>query len=288
VLNAYAPAVGILAVDVTAHGVVMSADSQRVQILGGENRVQVTPGQRSRLPIVERLGGGFVGLVGFAGTEEIEEKKTAQWLRAFSAAHPEDDIADFCVGLAEDLTRAWNAEGLSSILEILVTGEVSGDVRFWYVRNSDGLRTTDWKHYDPLPEFHAENDLDMNYIPRDSVMGETKDELLRRAMYSFRQGVVIPAGPVFDAVGEIMESIYARKIEGFAPLSSLDDLGHYARVRMEFLKRLCSADYGIYDPQTPTPVDGVVHVRGVSRRGEIRKYVKGRQEVRTLRPGGTS
>jgi hypothetical protein len=84
-----------------------------------------------------------------------------------------------------------------------------------------------------------------------------------------------------------LKNIYARNVEGFAPLSSLDDVGHYARVRMELLKRLCTAEYGIYDAGTPTPVDGVVHVRGVSRYGEIRKYVKGREDVRTLRPGRT-
>jgi hypothetical protein len=37
-------------------------------------------------------------------------------------------------------------EGLNSVLEILVTGEVSGNVQFWYLRNSDGLQTADWKH----------------------------------------------------------------------------------------------------------------------------------------------
>jgi hypothetical protein len=35
---------------------------------------------------------------------------------------------------------------------------------------------------------------------------------------------------------------------------------------------------------TPAPVDGVVHVLGVTRDGEIRKYPKLRDHVKTLRP----
>lgn len=46
----------------------MSADSQPVEILGGENRVADTTAWQTRNPIVIRVGGGFVGLVGFAGT----------------------------------------------------------------------------------------------------------------------------------------------------------------------------------------------------------------------------
>lgn len=56
---------------------------------------------------------------------------------------------------------------------------------------------------------------------------------------------------------------------------------------MEFLKRLCTAKYGIYQPDTPTPVAGVVHVVGVGRDGAIRKYIKSRNEIQMVRPGRT-
>jgi hypothetical protein len=49
----------------------------------------------------------------FAGTEEIERKETAQWLRAFSAARPDNDIDSFRHGLAADLTRAWKVRDLT-------------------------------------------------------------------------------------------------------------------------------------------------------------------------------
>lgn len=276
---------GLLAVDVTSHGVVMSADSQPVEIIGGTNRVLAVDGQQIRRPIVVRVGGGFVGLVGYAGTEQIEGVQTTQWLRRFSAAWPDDDVKTFCDRLAETLTGVWRRDGPESVLEILVTGEVRGDVQFWYVRNSRGLRGADWKHEPPGVEFDSVNDLDDNYVPRDAVLGETKHELLQRVLYSFRQGVLLPAAPVFDGFSSILGAIYAGRVEGIAPLASLDDVGYYARVRMEFLKRLCSAKHGIFDESTAAPVAGEVHVLGVGRDGRVAEYRKLRGQTQLLRGG---
>lgn len=274
---------GLLAVDVSAHGVVMSADSQLVEIRGGENRVPATTGRQTRNPIILRAGGGFVGVVGFAGTEVLEGVATRDWLEAFSDARADDDVHAFCDGLANALTDLWQRHGLESVLEILVAGEVSGDVQFWYVRNSDGLIDANWKHRRPLQEFVSMKDLDVNYVPKHAAPGESKDDLLARVMFSFRQGVLLPAAPVFDAYAQLLEAIYAGRVEGFAPLASLDDVGHYARVRMEFLKRLCTAKYGIYDEHVPTPIGGDVHVFGVGRDGAVRAYRKDQKQVKTVR-----
>jgi len=282
---------GLLAVDVTTYGVVMSADSQPVEILDGENRVLPTSGWQTRNPIVMRVGGGFTGLVGFAGTEEIEGVKTAEWLRRFSDEWMNDDVDAFCHRLAERLTAIWRRDGLRSVLEILVTGEVSGDLQFWYVRNSQGLRDADWKHNTPADTFITKNDLDdpdEGYIKRDRVEGETKDDVLQRVTYSFRQGVLVPGARVFDGFADILGAMYAGDVEGFQPIASLDDLGQFARVRMEFLKRLCSAKYGIYDEKTLPPVTGKVHVLGVGRDGRICDYHKGKNQVQTPRPGRTA
>jgi hypothetical protein len=73
--------------------------------------------------------------------------------------------------------------------------------------------------------------------------------------------VLLPASPVFDAFSQLLQTIWIGQVEGFAPLSSLNDVGHFARVRMEFLKRLCTARYGIGEG-IPTPVGGDVHVWG--------------------------
>jgi hypothetical protein len=64
-----------------------------------------------------------------------------------------------------------------------------------------------------------------------------------------------------------------------------DDLGQFARFRMEFLKRICTWKYGIYDRNVPTPISGVVHVYGVTRNGAVRQYVKGRDDARTIIDG---
>jgi hypothetical protein len=173
------------------------------------------------------------------------------------------------------------------VLEILVTGEISGDLQFWYVRNSQGLRDTDWKHNAPMDVFIAKDDL-ASYIERDRVDGETKDDVLRRVTYSFRQGVLVPGAHVFTGFAEILGAMYSGNVEGFKPVDSLDDLGQFARVRMEFLKRLCSAKHGIYDENTPTPVAGKVHVYGVGRDGRICDYHKGKDQVATPRPGRTT
>ncbi len=272
----------LLAVDVSAHGVVMSADSQPVEIRGGENRVVATRGRQKRNPIVIRCGGGFVGVVGFVGTEELEGVATREWLQAFSDVRPGDEVQAFCDGLAAALTDVWRRDQRASVLEILVAGEVAGDVQFWYVRNSDGLIDATWKHHPPSEQFASVNDLDTNYVPNHAASGEPKDDLLERMMFSFRQGVLLPAAPVFDAYAQLLDTIYAGNVEGFAPLASLDDVGHYARVRMEFLKRLCTAKYGIHGENVPTPIAGDVHVVGVGRDGAVREYRKNRNQMKTL------
>jgi hypothetical protein len=50
---------------------------------------------------------------------------------------------------------------------------------------------------------------------------------------------------------------------------------------VECLKRLCTAKYGTYALDVPTPVAGEVHVYGVGRDGCVAKYAKGRDQVRT-------
>jgi hypothetical protein len=105
--------------------------------------------------------------------------------------------------------------------------------------------------------------------------------------FSFRQGVLLPGATVFDAFGALMRVLWFGDYEGFVQFDSLDDLGQFARVRMELLKRLCSPKYGIAEPDFATPIAGTVHVYGVSRDGEIREYVKGRGDVRITRAGRT-
>lgn len=78
-----------------------------------------------------------------------------------------------------------------------------------------------------------------------------------------------------------METIYAQQVPGFTPIGSLDDLAFFDRQRMEFAKRLSSPKHGIYDAPS-AGIAGDVHVIGVTRSGEIKRYGKLRGQVTTI------
>jgi hypothetical protein len=278
--------IGLLAVDVSRFGVVMSADSQPIELLDHETRVLASTGrQLRRCPILIREGGGFVGFTGFVGTEAIGSSTTRDWLADFGEQHPNLGLAGYAEALGDALSDAWRELGLVSILEILVSGVENGEVRFWFVRNSNGLHDGNWTYRPPQPRFVAVDDLDGNYMPHDLQPGQSKEDLLRSRIYSFRQGVLLPAAQVFEAFGTILQTIYAQPVEGFKPVDSLDDLAYFARQRIEFLKRLYSGKHGIYR-RSPAPLGGQVHVLGVSSTGEVRQFPKIRKQAKTLRSPG--
>src|SRR6266508_2368994 len=122
---------GVLTVDLTAFGVVMSADSQPIEALDGETHVLGQPGQRhTRNPILTREAGGFAGFTGYVGTETVGGKATRDWLDAFGAKNPTASLADYAHALGRELTDEWQRHGLASVLEILISGVEDGDVRF--------------------------------------------------------------------------------------------------------------------------------------------------------------
>ena len=90
---------GLLAVDVSAFGVVMSADSQPIEALGGQTRVLTQRGDLTRCPIVIRNEGWFAGFTGYVGTEEIDGSPTRDWLTAFASRHAGISLADYAAAL---------------------------------------------------------------------------------------------------------------------------------------------------------------------------------------------
>jgi hypothetical protein len=272
---------GLLAVDVSTFGVVMSADSQPIEALGGQTHVIEQQGGLTRCPIVIRNEAGFAGFTGYVGTEEIGGRTIRDWLKAFGSQHAGVSLADYAAVLGRELSAVWKTFGLQSVLEILIGGVENGDVRFWYVRNSQGLNDHDLSYKPPKQDFDVVDDLDGRYMPRDLQPGQTKDELLRQRTYSFRQGVLLPAAPVFDAFGQILAMLYTHRVDGFEPVGSLDDLAYFARQRMEFLKRLSSDKHGIYT-KSPAPLGGEVHVLGVDRSGVMKTYPKIRAQAKVI------
>jgi hypothetical protein len=123
---------GVLTVDFTGFGVVMSADSHPIEALESDTRILVDPTRNhTRNPILKRRATGFAGYVGYVGTEEIEGKTTRDWLEVFGRRHAAATLAEYATALGSDLTDAWQRAGLASVLEILIAGYDNGDVCFW-------------------------------------------------------------------------------------------------------------------------------------------------------------
>jgi hypothetical protein len=223
-------------------------------------------------PILVRDAGGFTGFVGYVGTEQIGTTDMRVWLDSFGARHPTQTLAEYATALGQELTDEWQRHGLASVLEILISGIENGDVRFWFVRNSQGLYA-DGTYMAPKATFDAVDDFDGNYVLRDLRPGQTKEDLLRERIYSFRQGALLPAAGVFDMFRDILGTLYAHGINGFTPMASIDDLGHFARQRLEFVKRLYSKKHGIYRDAV-APIGGKVYVLGIGRDSVVRKYSK--------------
>jgi hypothetical protein len=123
---------------------------------------------------VVRRGGGFTGFTGYVGTEEIDGAATRDWLTALGSRHAGASLADYALALGQELTAVWQDLGLKSVLEFLVSGVENGDVRFWFVRNSDGLYDKDWTYKPPKRDFDVVDDLDGRYVPRDLRPGRPR------------------------------------------------------------------------------------------------------------------
>ncbi len=61
----------------------------------------------------------------------------------------------------------------------------------------------------PKATFDAVDDFDGNYVPRDLRPEQTKEDLLRERIYSFRQGALLPAAGIFDMFRDILGTLYA-------------------------------------------------------------------------------
>jgi hypothetical protein len=251
----------------------MSSDSQPIEILSGSIAVPDFGGERRRDKIVERRGGGFDGLIGYVGTEQIGSETARAFIERVSREQPALPLKEFSEFLAEELSRAWVEHDLATGLWIFIAGTEDGEPRFWFAVNCDfagGLYTN------VRPAFTAVNDLDEHAVPR--VMREggfsSKAEVLANRTLFFRNGALIPAATIFDDFTGLIERVYVGGYDGFDRISTLDDYAYLVRMRQEFIKRMFDSSKGIYGHHNP-PIGGVVYVRGVTPGGEIKEYVKG-------------
>jgi hypothetical protein len=128
--------------------------------------------------------------------------------------------------------------------------------------------------------FRAICDLDDNYLPKETRPGERKDDVLQRTLWYFRNGVLLPAAPVFDAFTEIVRRLIFAQIRGFPKVESLETYAYVARQRMEFIKRLYQEHHGIY-AEKGAPIGGGVFVYSIERERTFRvwKKIRGQSKV---------
>jgi len=278
--------VGLLAVDITPFGIVMSSDSQDVTLTEGGYNVAAMPGRWSKDKISRVQGKHFAALLGYVGTEKIGGDDTSAWLKRFIDLHYDDTMTEFSEQLAAELSSAWNEHELASCLWIFLAG-YDGEARFWYIANlpqNESIDPASLNYVRITRNFRACRDLDDNYLPPQMATGLTKDEVLKHVIWYFRNGVLLPAAEVSDAFTRIIQRlVLGEPVPGFPRVLSLEKYAYAARQRLEFVKRLYKEDHGIYAEKEPPPIDGEVFVYSVEADGTFRIYPKIRAQAKIIR-----
>jgi hypothetical protein len=278
--------VGLLALDVTRMGLVMSSDSQDVLLTEGRCRPLPMGGRRSKNKILCVEAESFPALVGYVGTEQIGTTDVRTWLDRFAKANARLGLAEFCHALGDELSAAWESAALDSCMWVFVAAYADGEARFWYVvNNAEGRAGMDeFGAYTGISRrFRVVDDLDGNYMPEYTERGLTKADVLDGMSFHFRNGVLFPGAFIFDGFSRVIEMIVQIGVPGFGPRAfTLERYAYVARQRMEFLKRLYSPTHGIYSPIVVPHIDGTVHVYSLAPDGTFMKNPKIRSQARKL------
>jgi hypothetical protein len=271
--------VGLLTVDVTRLGVVMTCDSLPVEFAEGVVRpLSTNPTAWKRDAIIVRRTAGFAGLVGSVGTEEIGSVPTRRFLEAAEARTQGMMLGDFCGDLASRLTAAWNAHSVATCLVVFVAGVEVGEPRFWVIVNGDfDERTSTYLRIGA--DFRPVDNLAPLCQPNG---GSTVRALLEHRVLFFRSGAALtPAAIVSDQFNAMLESILLGQSQGFTPATSIEKYAALVRMRQEFVKRLFELDKGVYDIDPP-PIGGQIYVRSVALDGTISDHGKNVRDLRRL------
>jgi hypothetical protein len=266
--------VGLLTLDVTALGVVMTSDVQPVELLDGGLRVLPLSNETKVKKIMDRHGGGFHGLVGYVGTERIGNATVRSVLENTIQKTSDLPLQQFCTRLAEDLSAAWREHSLSTCLWVFVAGVEESEPRFWFVVNGE-LAPAGF-YVNISDHFKVVNDLDMYAVPRAAAeLGvATKDEVLARTTFFFRNGAIVPSAQVLDAFEPVVRTLYLGRFPGFPPIDTIDAYAAIVRVRQEFVKRLFDKPKGVWRGEGPGHVGGDIHVYSVDLTGAVRSHHK--------------
>jgi hypothetical protein len=267
--------VGLLTVDVNPFGVVMTSDSQPVDIFARHVSVHMQ-GAKVGSHIVRARARGFNGLAGYVGTEIIERRPARQWLQDAVVARSALTLSELCEELAAALTEIWTGEGMATHLSIFVAGYEGEEPCFWFISNGEVDASTT-----SIPVvFEAVDDLGGRYHEVNARPGETRRELVARTQPSFRRGV-LAAARIFDGFTALVVQTIQDGHPQIPPVQSLDRYAAYAKFRFEFAKRMYDPKYGVGTDPHP-PVAGTIHVYSVDSSGTTRVHGKHVNDARIV------
>lgn len=258
---------GLLTVDVTSLGIVMTSDSQKVDLYVDHYRVH-TSGTKNESPIVRVRINGFSGWAGSVGTVVIGGKSARDWLKDAVGSRSAMTLAELCESLAAALTGCW-ASPAETHLSVFIAGYEGIEPRFWFISNGDIPHPA----MAAVPsDFVAVNDLDEHWLPEHAALGEASSAAIARVQPLFRRGVLAAAN-LFDTFAKAVGDTIAAGHEEIPAIDSLERYAAFTKFRFEFAKRMYDPKYGIGTHPHP-PIAGTIHVVSVDPSGTARDHDK--------------
>ncbi|GBE16557.1 hypothetical protein BMS3Abin15_00378 [bacterium BMS3Abin15] len=266
---------GLLFLDVTPKGIIMGSDSNDVIIY--DNRLKVSSEKTNKEKVIRIQISNFKGLLGYVGTEKIRKTQIRNWLESFRDRNENLNLAEFCDKLADELSKSWRKYRLKSGLWIFVSGFEKKEERFYYINNIGHLDTNSGLYSQISYQFKAVNDLDDNYIRPRLRSGIIKKDILRKTIFNFRNGAIVPFAQIYEKYNEILKILINTGDGGFKKLNRLEKYSFIARQRLEFIKRLYSKKHGIYKREDSIIGKGV-SVYAVDKKGYIYECSKNKYQ----------
>ena len=262
---------GLLYLDVTRHGIIMGADSKPIIIREGQ--IENVPDERDRPHVLPHFRlHGFVGFLGYIGTEVIDGKNAFDWFSNFAADHVTDNLSGFSSRLAQHLDEVWQRNELETGLWVFLSGYATGgDAKFWWLNNIGGINNSGQlvgTYRGVGRQFQIVDDLD-SMLARQGITPGAKSAIFSAAPLVARywNGYLLPpALGIFEQFRALVQALDQGQFEGFQ-LTNLRQYAYVAHMQMEFLKRLYKPQKAIYSGKNP-PFGGKVYTYAITPEGQ--------------------
>jgi hypothetical protein len=258
---------GLLTTDVTPLGVVVTGDSQPIELRERAFTILPTRGARRRPCFVAHAGSDFTAALGFVGTEKIGDSPTRHWLERFSERSPALTLDRFCDGLAHALTIEWSRNSYDTCLWIFISGASQQEPVFRAVRNCGPEMDHSLLYTQIGPDFVWHDDL-ANHMATYGASEESRLETLAHHTALYRNGILLPGALVLGSFQTLMQQLLSGAFQDFAQVSTLAAYASIVKMRGEFLKRLFDEEKGVYDSDS-RPIAGALYVWRVELDGSI-------------------